>query len=311
MSASPVRPRLHVHRGHVVAVAFWFAPSVLGERGVRGRVLAAWTPGTSVFSLAGGFLLRLPRPRPVDCETAPGLPLTLENGVFLSAPLSASERERLAPPPGSLVLVRAGHAEVFSAEPSRRIDVAAWLDVSGWNTVPVKGLGAPPPPVQVLESRREARAQPLQESPHRIPRPRRCGPAWKGARCLRRSSPRRRRRRAAPCGTGCARGCEARRGRPSPRSRSPPPTTGRPPRRGLSLGPARLASWLRRTLGAGGAGTGTKAALPSGTRSAAQAREVQRRGEALVAVAHARAAARGLLSPQLRVFTVLLGQGPR
>jgi hypothetical protein len=151
MSVRPVRPRLHLHRGTVVAVAFWFDPSMLGEREARRRVLTAWTPGTGVFALAGGFLLRLPRARPVDCATAPGLPLTLEQGVLLSAPLSAAEREHLAPPPGSTVLVRAGRAEVFPEAPSRRIDVAAWLDVSGWSTVPVKGLGAPPPPVKVLE----------------------------------------------------------------------------------------------------------------------------------------------------------------
>jgi hypothetical protein len=151
MSVRPVRPRLHLHRGSVVAVAFWFDPSLLGEREARRRVLTTWTPGTSVFALAGGFLLRLPRAWPVDCATAPGLPLTLEQGVLLSAPLSAAEREHLAPPPGSTVLVRAGRAEVFPDDPSRRIEVASWLDVSGWSIVPVKGLGAPPPPVKVLE----------------------------------------------------------------------------------------------------------------------------------------------------------------
>ncbi|MFL5347628.1 MAG: bpX6 domain-containing protein [Hyalangium sp.] len=151
MSARPVRPRLHLHRGTVVAAALWFDPSLLGEREARGRVLAAWTPGTSVFPLAGGFLLRLPRPRPVDCAATPGLPLTVEEGVLLAAPLSTAERERLAPPPGSTVLVRAGHAQVFPGEPSRRLDVAAWLDVSEWSTVSVQGLGAPPPPVKVLE----------------------------------------------------------------------------------------------------------------------------------------------------------------
>ncbi|WP_224244889.1 bpX6 domain-containing protein [Hyalangium gracile] len=151
MSARPVRPRLHLHRGIVVTSALWFDPSLLGEREARGRVLATWTPGTAVFAIAGGFLLRLPRVQPVNCATAPGLPLTLEDGVLLSAPLSATERAQLAPPPGSIVLVRAGRAEVFSAEPSRRLDVAEWLDVSEWSTVTVKGLGAPPRPIKVLE----------------------------------------------------------------------------------------------------------------------------------------------------------------
>ncbi|WP_224362670.1 bpX6 domain-containing protein [Hyalangium versicolor] len=151
MSARPVRPRLHLHRGHVVAAAFWFDPSLLGEREARRRVLAAWAPGTSVFPVAGGFLLRLPRPHPVRCSATPGLPLTLEEGVLLSAPLSAAERAKLAPPPGSVVLVRAGQAQVFPFEPSRRLDVAAWLDISEWTPVIVRGLGAPPAPVKVLE----------------------------------------------------------------------------------------------------------------------------------------------------------------
>ncbi len=150
--AAAVRPRRHLHRGTVVAAALWFDPALLGEREARGRVLAAWAPGVSVFEVAGGFLLRLSQPRPLDCAAAPGLPLTLEEGVILSAPLAMAERERLAPPPGSLVLVRAGHAEVFPGDPSRRVEVSAWLDISGWSTVPVQGLGAPPPPpVAVLE----------------------------------------------------------------------------------------------------------------------------------------------------------------
>ncbi|WP_257451212.1 bpX6 domain-containing protein [Archangium lipolyticum] len=140
-------PRAHVHRGTVEGVALWFDPALLGEAEARRRVLAAWAPGVSVYALAGGFLLRLPSPRSMACAGVPGLPFTLEDGVLLSAPLSASERERLAPPPGSAVLVRAGTARVHPLEPSMRVDVSAWLDVSGWDVVHVEGLGAPPPPV--------------------------------------------------------------------------------------------------------------------------------------------------------------------
>ncbi|QRN98288.1 hypothetical protein JRI60_04245 [Archangium violaceum] len=140
-------PRAHVHRGTVQGVALWFDPALLGEAEARRRVLAEWTPGVGVYALAGGFLLRLPSPRSMACAEAPGLPFTLEDGVLLSAPLSASERERLAPAPGSAVLVRAGTARVHPLEPSRRVDVSEWLDVSGWKVVHVEGLGAPPPPV--------------------------------------------------------------------------------------------------------------------------------------------------------------------
>jgi hypothetical protein len=153
MSARPVQPRLHLHRGTLLAAAVWFDPSLLGEREARRRVLAMWAPGMSVFELAGGFLVRLPRARSVDCSATPGLPLTLEDGVFLSAPLSEGERARLAPPQGATVLVRAGRAEVFPGNLLRRVEVAAWLDVSEWSVVSVKGLGVPPPAVAVLEPR--------------------------------------------------------------------------------------------------------------------------------------------------------------
>ncbi|MFY0527900.1 bpX6 domain-containing protein [Archangium gephyra] len=144
------RPRAHVHRGSVEVVALWFDPTLPDEAETRRRVLAAWTPGAGVYALAGGFLLRLPAPCRMECAAAPGLPFTLEDGVLLSAPLSPSERERLAPTPGSAVLVRAGTARVHPLEPSRRVDVSAWLDVSGWEVVPVESLGAPPPPVATL-----------------------------------------------------------------------------------------------------------------------------------------------------------------
>lgn len=265
MSASPVKPRLHVHRGHVVAVAFWFAPSVLGERGVRGRVLAAWTPGTSVFSLAGGFLLRLPRPRPVDCETAPGLPLTLENGVLLSAPLLAAEQARLAAPPGSLVLVRGGHAEVFPAEPSRRVDVATWLDVSGWTTVSVEGLGAPPPPVQVLESVEKPARSLFQGVPPQAPEAEAMRSRMEG--------------REVPQALQSAKTMGTRgswwdrlsawlrgeKGTPVTQAQKTTARAGTASAGGGALSALRrLASWLRRPLGAGGASTGAKAALPPG-----------------------------------------------
>jgi hypothetical protein len=132
----------------VEVVALWFDPALLGEAEARRRVLSAWAPGMGVYTLAGGFLLRLPAPRRMACDEAPGLPLTLEEGLLLSAPLSPTERERLAPPVGTAVLVRAGTAEVYPLTASQRVEVSAWLDVSSWQVVTVEGLGAPPPPVR-------------------------------------------------------------------------------------------------------------------------------------------------------------------
>jgi len=141
-------PRAHVHRGTVEVAALWFDPALLGEAEARRRVLSAWAPGVGVYALAGGFLLRLQAPRRLACDGAPGLPLTLEEGVLVSAPLSRSERERLDPAVGTVVLVRAGTAEVYPLAASQRVEVSAWLDVSSWQVVSVEGLGAPPPPVR-------------------------------------------------------------------------------------------------------------------------------------------------------------------
>jgi hypothetical protein len=132
----------------VEVAALWFDPSLLGEAEARRRVLAAWAPGVGVYALAGGFLLRLQAPRRMACDGAPGLPLTLEDGVLVSAPLSRAEHARLKPAAGTAVLVRAGTAEVYPLAASQRVEVSAWLDVSSWQVVSVEGLGAPPPPVR-------------------------------------------------------------------------------------------------------------------------------------------------------------------
>ncbi|RKG61681.1 hypothetical protein D7V80_33575 [Corallococcus sp. CA054B] len=143
-----VRPRAQVHRGTVVAAAWWFHPGLLGEAEARRRVLAAWRPGATVWALAGGHLLKLAASCKSAVEAAPGLPLVLESGVLTSAPLSPKERERLAPPPGAVVLVHEGIARMYGPGALRQVDPGTWLDVSAWRRVRVKGLGAPPPPMK-------------------------------------------------------------------------------------------------------------------------------------------------------------------
>ncbi|MBN8470364.1 hypothetical protein JYJ95_27980 [Corallococcus exiguus] len=148
-ASGTVRPRAQVHRGTVVAAAWWFHPGLLGEAEARRRVLSAWSPGATVWALAGGHLLRLATPCKSAVEAAPGLPLVLESGVLTSAPLSPKERERLEPPPGAVVLVHEGVARVYRPWELRQVDPGTWLDVSEWRRVRVKGLGAPPPPMKV------------------------------------------------------------------------------------------------------------------------------------------------------------------
>ncbi|RKG86821.1 hypothetical protein D7W82_15500 [Corallococcus sp. CA049B] len=147
-ASGAVRPRAQVHRGTVVAAAWWFHPGLLGEAEARRRVLAAWRPGATVWALAGGPLLKLAAPCKSAVEAAPGLPLVLESGVLTSAPLSPKERERLAPPPGAVVLVHEGIARMYGPGALRQVDPGTWLDVSEWRRVRVKGLGAPPPPLK-------------------------------------------------------------------------------------------------------------------------------------------------------------------
>ena len=150
MSPAPeaVRPRVQVHRGTVRVAAYWFHPAILGEAEARRRVLEAWRPGATVWALAGGHLLKLATPCQCSVESAPGLPLVLESGVLTSAPLSPKERERLAPPVDAVVLVHAGVARMYGPWELRQVDPGAWLDVSAWRHVRVKGLGAPPPPIK-------------------------------------------------------------------------------------------------------------------------------------------------------------------
>ncbi|WP_254627557.1 bpX6 domain-containing protein [Myxococcus sp. CA040A] len=140
-------PRQHLHRGTVSASAFWFDPARLGEQEARRRVMALWAPGTSVLFVAEGYLLRLHCAQRVSTGSSPGLPLTLEGGVLTSAPLAASEWARLGAPRDSLVLVRAGVAQVHPLSSARVVDLSSWFDVSTWTVLPTRGLGAPPPPV--------------------------------------------------------------------------------------------------------------------------------------------------------------------
>ncbi|MCP3058997.1 hypothetical protein LXT21_09460 [Myxococcus sp. K38C18041901] len=140
-------PRQHLHRGTVSAVAFWFDPVLLSEDEARRRVMSLWAPGACVLWVAEGYLLRLPVSRRCDAGTSPGLALTLERGVLVSAPLSSAEWERVEARPGSLVLVRGGQAWVYPVTGALPVDVSSWLDVSAWTVVPTRGLGAPPAPV--------------------------------------------------------------------------------------------------------------------------------------------------------------------
>ncbi len=138
-----VRPGRLAHQGVVRASGTAVDLTLVREPEARRRILAAWSSGTTVLRTGNVLVALFPEPRRVQVERAPGAPLVLHAGAFLSAPLTKKEISTLAPPPGSLVLVRAGLAEV-AAGPFESVDPADWIDVSGVDFLKVTSLGAPP-----------------------------------------------------------------------------------------------------------------------------------------------------------------------
>ncbi len=152
VSGGRIRPRLLTHRGVVQASALLFDTRLLPLTAARGRVLAMWVPGATVYRLDEGLLLRLPAALRVVCAVAPGLPLTREGSLLTAAPLTPEERKRL-PLQEGILLVRNGEAVIIPLSDSVREDPADWLDLTAWQSVDVVSLGTPPaPPVIVAEA---------------------------------------------------------------------------------------------------------------------------------------------------------------
>lgn len=145
-----VQPRALVHRGTVEARALFFETTLIGEEAAQRRVLESWVPGAQVYQVAEGYLLRLAVPSWIACHWAPGTALTQEKGLLLSAPLSEDEKRALETTTESLVLVRGGAAQIFALAELKPIDVAAWLDVSSFETASLQSLGQAPPPPALL-----------------------------------------------------------------------------------------------------------------------------------------------------------------
>lgn len=141
-------PRTLVHRGVVEASGFLVDATLAGRREARRRVVELWVPGTAVYQVARGWLVRLPAPRRVACDLSPGLPLVAETvaqvGTLVGAPLDPVELRALDPPAASVVRPRAGHTVTERHAEADREDPATWLDVEGFGVAPTSSLGAPP-----------------------------------------------------------------------------------------------------------------------------------------------------------------------
>jgi len=141
-------PRALIYRGVVEASGFLIDATLAGLPEARRRVLELWVPGTSVYRVPRGWLVRLPEPRRVASDRSPGLPLVAQRVVpgnaLLGAPLEAQELRALDPPAGAVVRPRAGHTVTERTAEADREEPAAWLDVEDFAVIATASLGAPP-----------------------------------------------------------------------------------------------------------------------------------------------------------------------
>ncbi len=141
-------PRTLIYRGVVEASGFLIDATLAGPLEARRRVLELWAPGTSVYRVPRGWLVRLPEPRRVASDRSPGLPLVAQRVVpgntLLGAPLEAQELRALDPPAGAVVRPRSGHTVTERTAEADREDPATWLDVEDFGVIATASLGAPP-----------------------------------------------------------------------------------------------------------------------------------------------------------------------
>ena len=139
-----IRPRRIIHQGVVNASGFFFDFRLVAEPEARRRILKLWMPGASLYQVAGGLVIRLPVPRQIPSAEAPGLPLLLQEGFLLAAPLPPDELKHLPPVHGALVLIRGGMATLEELTEGNREDPAAWLAVENYELLESVSLGEPP-----------------------------------------------------------------------------------------------------------------------------------------------------------------------
>ncbi len=132
--------------GHRLVAALWFPVDTgLDDAGPepteRARILACWRPGCTLWRAGPGLLLRLAQPERLATRVAPALVLEARDGGLTALP---------EPPPASGVLL-AWRGQTIALGPADLlpVDVAAWIDVSGWRVVTVEALGPAPEPPKV------------------------------------------------------------------------------------------------------------------------------------------------------------------
>jgi hypothetical protein len=147
-NVTKLRPRALSYRGVIRAAGFYIDVALTGGHEARHRILAFWTPGSSVYRVGGnGLVLRLASPVVVECDQSPGVPLVHWQGSLYGAPLATDELKMVSAPMNSVVLVRGGAAIIEPLSDRQLERVETWIEVGSFVSIEVTSLGeemAPP-----------------------------------------------------------------------------------------------------------------------------------------------------------------------
>ena len=128
--------------GHVSADGFLIDVGLLGPTEARRRVLAAWATGSSLRQVdESAWLLTLPRPVDVRCESAPGLPLERSGDGLVPA------GSRQAAAGGGLHLLQGGRWVALVINDLSSVDPGEWIDLGALtiHRLEPSERAAPPP----------------------------------------------------------------------------------------------------------------------------------------------------------------------
>ena len=137
-----IRPRKIAHKGRVDAAGFLFDTDLIGVAETRRRILNLWESGVKVFTDGTNHFVRLPSAIRVDCAHSIATPLVQIGNVLSALPLSPDEVELLQAPSHSVVYAKGGVAQVAQLSSASAELPESWLDVTAFEVVKVKSLGA-------------------------------------------------------------------------------------------------------------------------------------------------------------------------
>ena len=133
--------------GVVMTDRLWFGTAVVGAATVQRRILNPyWEAGSQLYAAPEGWMLTLPRPRPVDTRTAAAVPLLAVRGRWATAPMRPQVALTFAE--GAVVRLVGGKWQALGA--LQLVDPAQWLDLDELRWVEAVPLGDPPPPPKVV-----------------------------------------------------------------------------------------------------------------------------------------------------------------